>query len=156
MELRSGRSPAQDAAGTGRERSPLARGLYLSAGWVALGLGIAGVPLPLLPTTPFLILAAACFLRSSPRLHARLLAHPRLGPYLAQWQRERSIPARAKRRAYGLVVVTFAVSIVLVDGTLLRVGLAALGLGLLGFLAALRTGAEPGDGRATDAEATGS
>src|SRR5262245_46879620 len=60
--------------------------VWLVAGWLAMGLGLAGVFLPLLPTTPFLLLAAACFVRSSPRLHARLLAHPRLGPFLEQWR----------------------------------------------------------------------
>jgi len=112
-------------------------------GWTALGLGIAGIPLPLLPTTPFLILAAACFARSSPELHRRLLAHERLGPYLRQWREDRSVPPRAKRRALVLVAITFAISIALVDRTPLRIALALLGLGLLVFLARLRTAAPP-------------
>ena len=114
--------------------------VLLVAGWLAMALGLAGVFLPLLPTTPFLLLAAACFVRSSPALHARLMAHPRLGPFLEQWRRERSIPRAAKQRAYVLVVACFALSIALVDSTPLRLGLAALGLGLLVFLSRLRTG----------------
>ena len=86
------------------------------------------------------LLAAACFLRSSPRMHARLMAHPRLGPFLEQWRRERSIPRAAKRRAYVLVSACFALSIALVDVTAVRIGLALLGLGLLVFLSRLRTG----------------
>jgi len=115
--------------------------LLLAAGWLALALGFVGVFLPLLPTTPFLLVAAACFVRSSPRLHARMLAHPRLGPFLLQWRRERSIPRQAKRRAYVLVVACFTLSIVLVEALALRIGLGLLGLGLLVFLARLRTGA---------------
>jgi len=98
-----------------------------------------GVFLPLLPTTPFLLLAAACFVRSSPRLHARLLAHPRLGPFLEQWRRERSVPLAAKRRAYVLVILCFALSITLAKGLAVRLALGVLGLVLLVFLACLRT-----------------
>jgi hypothetical protein len=115
--------------------------LLLVAGWLALVLGFVGVFLPLLPTTPFLLLAAACFVRSSPRLHARMLAHPRLGPFLEQWRRERSIPRAAKLRAYVLVVACFTLSIVLSEALAVRVALGGLGLGLLVFLARLRTGA---------------
>lgn len=127
-------APSPDGAG------PL-RWLLLAAGWLALVLGFVGVFLPLLPTTPFLLLAAACFVRSSPRLHARMLAHPRLGPFLEQWRRERSIPRAAKVRAYVLVVACFTLSIVLAEALAVRLALGALGLGLLVFLARLRTGA---------------
>jgi len=115
------------------------RWVLAGIGWLTLGLAIAGVFLPLLPTTPFLLLAAACFLRSSPKLHRRMLADPRFGPYLEQWQRDRSIPAGAKRRAYLLVVVTFGISIAFVDATGLRVFLGVLGVGVLGLLFFLRT-----------------
>ncbi len=103
-------------------------------------LGLVGVFLPLLPTTPFLLLATACFVRSSPGMYARLLAHPRLGPFLEQWRRERSIPRAAKRRAYLLVSACFALSIALVDDSAARIALGLLGLGLLLFLSRLRTG----------------
>ena len=103
-------------------------------------LGLIGVFVPMLPTTPFLLLAAACFVRSSPRMHARLMAHPRLGPFLEQWRRERSIPRTAKRRAYVLVCACFALTIALADDTAVRIGLALLGLALLFFLSRLRTG----------------
>ena len=70
-----------------------------AAGIVCVGLGAAGIVLPVLPTTPFLLLAAACFVRSSPRLHAWLLGHPRLGPYVAGFLGEAEMPPRAKRVA---------------------------------------------------------
>lgn len=70
-------------------------------GWLVLGLmfvalGFVGAFVPLMPTTIFLILAAACFTRSSPRLEAWLLNHPRFGPALRAWRAERAVPRRAK------------------------------------------------------------
>ena len=65
----------------------------------ATGLAMAGVVLPLLPTTPFLLVAAWAFARSSPRLDAWLRAHPRLGPALAAWEVRRAIPRSAKAAA---------------------------------------------------------
>lgn len=65
-------------------------------GWIFLGTGVVGIFVPLLPTTPFLLLAAACFSRSSEELHRWLLGHPRFGKPLADWERYRVIPLRAK------------------------------------------------------------
>lgn len=72
------------------------RYLYLVLGWAFVGIGIVGAFLPVLPTTPFLILAAACFARSSGRLEAWLLNHPRFGPSLRAWRERGAIPPRAK------------------------------------------------------------
>ena len=62
------------------------RHFYLVAGWLSLGLGAIGAVLPLLPTVPFVILAAFCFARSSPRLEAWLVGHPVFGPHIAAWR----------------------------------------------------------------------
>ena len=75
-------------------------------GAVSLALGIAGIFLPLLPTTPFLLLSAALWVRSSPRLYAWLLAHPRMGPYIRDFREHRAIPLRAKLLSLTLLWLT--------------------------------------------------
>lgn len=72
------------------------RVLFLLAGLVAVGVGIVGVITPGLPGTVFLIIALFCFKRSSPRMEAWLLQHPRLGPTLRDWEQHRSIKPRTK------------------------------------------------------------
>ncbi|WP_246623798.1 YbaN family protein [Sphingomonas colocasiae] len=82
--------------GPRRRPAGAVRAGWLLLGWILVGLGIVGALLPLMPTTIFLILAAGCFARSSPRLEAGLLDHPRFGPALRAWRTERAIPTRGK------------------------------------------------------------
>ena len=70
--------------------------LLVILGALSLLLGLVDIFVPLLPTTPFLLLAAALWVRSSPRLYDWLLAHRRLGPYIRQFRENRAIPLRAK------------------------------------------------------------
>jgi len=86
----------------------LMRGVYLIIGIGFVVLGFIGAFLPVLPTTPFLILAAACFARSSPRLESRLLQHPHFGPSLRDWRRRGAIPVKAKLMALGGMAIGFA------------------------------------------------
>lgn len=76
--------------------SPAIRWLLLITGWVALVLGVIGIALPVMPTTPFLLLAAACFLRSSPRFYHWLTHHRWFGPYLRLYLDGKGIPRRSK------------------------------------------------------------
>lgn len=116
-----------------------ARWLLLALGVLLTALATLGAFLPVLPTTPFLLLAAACFVRTSPALHQRLLENRIFGPYIAQWQHDHTIPRAAKRKAYGLAAMTFTLSILAVDSTRLRILLACIGLALMAFLAWLPT-----------------
>jgi uncharacterized membrane protein YbaN (DUF454 family) len=72
------------------------KGLLIVLGWVFVGLGVLGVALPVLPTTPFMLLALWCFARSSQRFHDWLYFHRVFGPPLQKWERHRVIPASAK------------------------------------------------------------
>jgi uncharacterized protein len=73
--------------------------LYILAGYICVGLAFLGLFLPLLPTTPFLLLAAFCFSRGSPRLHKWLLEEPRMGPIIRDWNERRVIRPRVKAAA---------------------------------------------------------
>lgn len=75
-------------------------------GSVALALGIAGIFLPVLPTTPFLLLAAALYVRSSQRLYEWLMSHKHLGPYIKNFRENKAIPLRVKIVSVTLVWVT--------------------------------------------------
>ena len=87
------------------------RVLLIILGWICVMLATLGVVLPLLPTTPFLLLAAWCFARSSPRFHHWLLHRSWFGSYLRHWQQHRALPKGAKPKAVALILMTFAVSI---------------------------------------------
>ncbi|SQC08852.1 membrane protein [Klebsiella pneumoniae] len=103
-------------------------------GWLAVALGTLGVFLPLLPTTPFILLAAWCFARSSPRFHQWLLYRSWFGGYLRHWQQYRAMPSRAKPRAIAMIVVTFAISLWLVKLTWVRIMLLVILACLLIFM----------------------
>ena len=82
------------------------RALYLTAGWLAFGLGAIGIPLPGLPTVPLWILAAFCFSRSSPRLERWLVEHPRLGPHIHGWRQRGAISPNGKRAGLAALVIS--------------------------------------------------
>jgi uncharacterized membrane protein YbaN (DUF454 family) len=87
----------------------LRRLAYLCLAWTCIGLGAAGIVLPLLPTTPFLLVAAWAAPRGSPRLDAWLLRHPHFGPPIRAWREERAVPLRAKWLACMLLLVSWVV-----------------------------------------------
>ncbi len=88
------------------------RTVFLAAGLGFVGLGFVGLFLPVLPTTPFLLLAVGCFSRSSERLENWLLDHPTFGPTLRGWRERGAIPARAKLAALAGMAVGFTLFLV--------------------------------------------
>ncbi|PTN12818.1 YbaN family protein [Nitrosomonas aestuarii] len=115
--------------------SPLIRSLYLGAGCLALMLGALGVILPILPTTPFVLLAAACFARGSERFHCKLMTNRYTGPIILEWRLHRSIPRKAKRLAYIMTALSFSISILIVPEMWQKIMLATIACILAFFLA---------------------
>lgn len=110
------------------------RTILIIIGWLAVVLGTIGVVLSLLPTTPFILLAAWCFARSSPRFHHWLLYRSWFGGYLRHWQRYKAMSPGAKPRAIMVILLTFGVSLWLVNMLWVRLLLLAILCGLLVFL----------------------
>lgn len=94
------------------------RPLYAALGWMFVGIGVIGAFVPLLPTTPFLILAAACWARSSPKWRARLLATPGFGPAIVEWEETRTVPLRSKLCAIAMISASCTASVLWVVPTL--------------------------------------
>lgn len=113
--------------------------LLIIVGTIAVLLGLAGIFLPLLPTTPFLLLASACFMRSSPRLHRKLLETPCLGIHIRNYEEGRGIAPRAKAIAIVTLWVSLGVSIYTVGTPLLTALLCAGGIGVTIFLLMTKT-----------------
>lgn len=82
---------------------PIHRAFWISVGATSVGLGVVGIVLPLLPTTPFLLLAAFCFARGSDGLHRWLVEHARLGPPIEAWRQYGAISRSAKWTATALL-----------------------------------------------------
>lgn len=91
-------------------RVRLKRALLVGAGLLSLLLGLLGAVLPGLPTTPFVLLAAACFAKASPRLHRWLVQHRWLGPMVRDWEANHSLPLRIKWLASGMMALMVGVS----------------------------------------------
>jgi uncharacterized membrane protein YbaN (DUF454 family) len=107
--------------------SPLVRALYLGAGFLALLMGVLGAFLPVLPTTPFVLLAAACFARGSEYFHRKLLENRITGPIIREWCIYHSIPRRTKRWAYLLMALSFGSSIIIVPELWQKIMLVTIG-----------------------------
>lgn len=121
---------------------PWCRYFLIAVGWISVSLGLIGAVLPLLPTTPFLLLAAACFARSSPRFYHWLHTNPFFGEYLRRYRSGEGIPLRAKIMTISLLWLTLATSafwVVPAHYWYVRLGLALLGLAVTFHLLRIRT-----------------
>ena len=109
--------------------SPLVRYILITLSFIFLLLGFIGVFLPLLPTTPFVLLSAFLYARSSKRFYNWMMNHPQMGPPLRQWKKNRSIPRKAKILAVTMLGLTIVPSsIFLVPIPAVKIGLLCLGL----------------------------
>ena len=106
----------------------IAKTAYGMAGGASLVLGVAGIFLPVLPTTPFILLAAWCFSRSSDRLHNWLVSHVHLGPIIHAWQEEKAIPRRTRNWILALLWVSLGFSAYVLGEPWLTALLLLLGL----------------------------
>ncbi len=114
--------------------------VFMLIGFVSLVLGIIGIFLPLLPTTPFLLLSAAMFFRGSPRAYKWLLGHRYLGPYIRSFREDRSIPLRAKIVSLSLLWLTSLHCVVLIFRSWwLRAVMLAVALGVSFYILSFKT-----------------
>ncbi|MDM8546231.1 YbaN family protein [Candidatus Venteria ishoeyi] len=109
--------------------------LLIIFGWFFIGLGLIGVILPILPTTPFLLIALALFSKSSPRFHKMLLNNAWFGPTLKQWEAKKALPRRIKYKIYFIIIISFSISIaIFADKVLLQLLLVGIAVVLLFFI----------------------
>lgn len=102
------------------------RSLMIALAWASIALGIVGVVLPLLPTTPFFILSAAIFARTSPRFERWLVSHPTLGGPIRSWRERQAVPRRAKLAAITAMASSFLFLFWLAPGAVTLTIVAAL------------------------------
>lgn len=109
-------------------------------GFISLGLGILGIFLPVLPTTPFLLLTAALFAKSSDYWYQKLITHPKLGPYIIQFREKRAIPLKVKISTIALLWITIGCSAIFAVSKLwLRILLLAIAIAVSLHIASFKT-----------------
>ena len=119
---------------------PMIRYVYVALGILSCALGVIGIFVPLLPTTPFLLLSAALLFRSSPRLYNRLLNHPQLGPYIRHFREHKAIPLRVKIISVSLVWITILHAVIfLLDHWVLESLLLLLAVGITAYILHFKT-----------------
>lgn len=92
-----------------RFKEKVIKAVLLMVGWLSVVLGVIGIFLPVMPTTPFLLLAAACFMRTSPRFYHWLVGHPQLGKYIVYYLEGKGIPLKAK--VYTIILMALGMGI---------------------------------------------
>ncbi len=115
------------------------RAVLIAVGLASVVVGAIGIVIPVLPTTPFLLLAAVCFVRSSDRLYRWLTTNRVFGSYIRNYREHGAMPAGAKWCAISVLWLTVAVSAVLVDHLVVRIALVAMAVGVTILIARIRT-----------------
>ena len=130
------------------ESNPLKRRLLFAAGHVCAFLGLLALLLPVIPTSPFLIVGAACYARSSEKFYNLLSQNKYCGPMIRQWERNRCLEKKLKRTAFAVLAAAFlSSSFLFLDGWPARALLLAFGLAAIAFVASVPTcpGAAPSE-----------
>ena len=104
-----------------------------------LVVGILGIILPLLPATPFLLLASACYVRGSERLHNKLMSNKYLGPYITNIRDKRGMPVRAKVITLIVLWVSLMISAFRVHAVVLKPVLLVVGIGVTALILKFKT-----------------
>ena len=120
-------------------RKFLRKGFLITAGTLSVGVGVAGIFLPLLPATPFFLVAAACYVRSSNRLNRWLLTNRVTGSYIANYRAGHGIPLRAKATSICVLWITLAISAWMVQIWWVWLILGAVAVGVPLFILSLPT-----------------
>jgi len=116
----------------------LKRYLLIALGTICLAIGIVGIFTPILPTTPFLLLAAACYLRSSPRFHRWLMNNRVFGGYIRNYTEGRGIPVKVKLFTIALLWVTIGISIWAAANMIVTIALLCVAVGVTLHIAFIR------------------
>jgi uncharacterized membrane protein YbaN (DUF454 family) len=111
-----------------RFKNKVIKALVLFVGGLSVVLGVIGIFLPVMPTTPFLLLAAACFMRTSPKFYNWLVGHPRLGKYLVYYLEGKGIPLKAKVYTITTMGISMGVTCYFVPVTAVRILLPLVGV----------------------------
>ncbi len=119
--------------------NPLTKLVLNIVGSIAVVLAILGVFLPLLPTTPFLLLASACYFRGSPRMYRWLVSNRILGTYILNFQSGRGIPLHAKIISMLLMWASLLFSIYVMEAVVVKLILAAIGIAVSVFILRMKT-----------------
>lgn len=120
-------------------QSRIRKGLLISVGWISLVLGVLGIVLPVLPTTPFLLLSAACFAKSSERFYVMLLTNRYFGPYIRDWRANRGLTIKTKLWVIFVMGFTMSISAYFAPLMAIRIMLAVIGIGVSIFILQLPT-----------------
>jgi len=110
------------------------KALLATMGWVSIVLGVIGIFLPILPTTPFILLAAWCFARSSERFHRWLWNHPRLGLIVQAWENGDGIPRKVRNRVIILLWISMVSSSIIIGIWYVAVAFLVIGSGVTVYL----------------------
>jgi uncharacterized membrane protein YbaN (DUF454 family) len=123
----------------GKNRSGLIRILLITAGTVCVALGIIGIILPVLPTTPFLLLAAACYIRSSEKFYNWLITNKYFGKYIRNYREGRGIPLRVKITAIIFLWVAICISVYIIPFLWIKILIAVIASIVTFHITSIRT-----------------